>query len=100
MRRPVTDIDWTILSLSALFVGGEHTGRFRLGGNELLTAADGKSWITYEDFSIALLKKSNNRNTFEKGLRFRLLSRQLHYANARNETQPQTASHRCWPQDK
>jgi hypothetical protein len=27
----------------------------RLGGNELLTAADRKSWITYEDFSIALL---------------------------------------------
>lgn len=53
--RSVTDIDWTILSPSALFVEGERTGRFRLGGNELLTAADGKSWITYEDFSIALL---------------------------------------------
>lgn len=53
--RSVTDIDWTMLSPSALFVEGERTGRFRLGGNELLTAADGKSWITYEDFSIALL---------------------------------------------
>ena len=53
--RSVTDIDWTILSPSALFVEGERTGRFRLGGNELLTAANGKSWITYEDFSIALL---------------------------------------------
>jgi hypothetical protein len=58
-----------VLSLSALFVGGERTGRFHLGGNELLTAPDWKGWITYEDFSIPLLKKSNNRNTFEKGLR-------------------------------
>lgn len=53
--RSITDLDWTMLSPSAHFVEGERTGSFRVGSNELLTAADGKSWITYEDFSIALL---------------------------------------------
>jgi hypothetical protein len=53
--RSVTDLDWTMLSPSALFVEGERTGKFRLGGNGLLTAEDGKSWITYQDFSIAFM---------------------------------------------
>jgi putative NADH-flavin reductase len=55
LLRSVTDLDWTMLSPSALFIAGERTGVFRLGDDTLLTAADGKSWISYEDFSIALL---------------------------------------------
>ncbi len=46
---------WTFLSPSALFLPGERTGRFRLGGDQLLTAADGKSWISMEDYAIAAL---------------------------------------------
>ena len=53
--RTVDDLDWTLLSPSALFVAGERTGTFRLGGDHLLTGADGKSWITYEDYAVALL---------------------------------------------
>jgi putative NADH-flavin reductase len=53
--RSVTDLDWTMLSPSALFIEGERTGKFRLGADTLLTAADGKSWISYEDFAAALL---------------------------------------------
>lgn len=48
-------IEWTFLSPSALFVPGERTGKFRLGQDQLLVAADGKSSISYEDFAIALL---------------------------------------------
>ena len=44
-----------MLSPSALFAAGERTGKFRLGGDSLLTGADGKSWISYEDFAVALL---------------------------------------------
>ncbi len=33
---------------------GERTGKFRLGTDQLLTAADGKSWITFADYAIAL----------------------------------------------
>lgn len=47
-------LDWTFLSPSALFTAGERTGRFRLGTDQLLTAADGKSWISFEDFAVAL----------------------------------------------
>jgi uncharacterized protein len=44
----------TFLSPQALFTAGERTGKFRLGTDQLLTAADGKSWISFEDFAVAL----------------------------------------------
>jgi len=51
-REPV--LNWTFLSPSALFTDGERTGTFRLGADQLLVAADGRSWISYEDFAVAL----------------------------------------------
>jgi putative NADH-flavin reductase len=48
------ELNWTFLSPSALFVPGERTGKFRLGTDQLLTAADGKSSISFEDFAVAL----------------------------------------------
>jgi uncharacterized protein len=51
----VKDLDWTYLSPSAFFGPGERTGKFRLADNTLLTAADGKSSISYEDYAIAML---------------------------------------------
>lgn len=48
-------LDWTFLSPSVFFGPGERTGRFRLGGDELLSDAEGKSHISYEDYAIALL---------------------------------------------
>lgn len=53
--RVVDDLDWTMLSPSALFTEGKRTGVFRLGTDTLLTGVDGKSWISYEDFAVALL---------------------------------------------
>jgi putative NADH-flavin reductase len=47
-------LNWTFLSPSALFTAGERTGKFRLGTDQLLTATDGKSWISFEDFAVAL----------------------------------------------
>ena len=49
------DLDWTYLSPSMLFDGSERTGKFRLGMDELLTAADGTSSITFPDFAIAMV---------------------------------------------
>jgi putative NADH-flavin reductase len=40
---------------SVFFGPGERTGKFRLGKDELLTADDGKSHISYEDYATALL---------------------------------------------
>jgi putative NADH-flavin reductase len=48
-------LDWTFLSPSVFFGPGERTAKFRLGVDELLTAEDGKSHISYEDYAIALL---------------------------------------------
>jgi putative NADH-flavin reductase len=47
-------LNWTFLSPSALFTAGERTGKFRLGTDQLLTGTDGKSWISFEDFAVAL----------------------------------------------
>lgn len=49
------DFEWTFLSPSMFFGPGERTGSFRLGDETLLTAADGKSSISYEDFAVAML---------------------------------------------
>lgn len=53
--RGETEIDWVFLSPSAIFTAGERTGNFRLGGDTLLVDQDGKSHISFEDFSIAML---------------------------------------------
>ena len=54
LLRAEQELNWTFLSPQALFVAGERTGRFRLGDDQLLTSADGKSWISFEDFAVAL----------------------------------------------
>jgi putative NADH-flavin reductase len=54
LLRAETELNWTFLSPSALFTAGERTGKFRLGTDQLLTASDGKSSISFEDFAVAL----------------------------------------------
>ena len=54
LLRAEKELNWTFLSPSALFVAGERTGKFRLGTDQLLTATDGKSSISFEDFAVAL----------------------------------------------
>lgn len=52
--RQVNDLDWTFLSPSAFFGPGARTGKFRTSDNTLLTGADGKSSISYEDYALAM----------------------------------------------
>jgi putative NADH-flavin reductase len=54
LLRAEAELNWTFLSPSALFTAGERTGKFRLGNDQLLTSADGKSSISFEDFAVAL----------------------------------------------
>jgi uncharacterized protein len=54
LLRQEKELNWTLLSPSALFAPGERTGGFRLGTDQLLTGADGNSWISFEDFAVAL----------------------------------------------
>lgn len=48
-------LDWTFLSPAALIEPGERTGTFRLGGDQLLTDAQGNSRVTFEDYAIAMV---------------------------------------------
>ncbi|GHC69821.1 NAD(P)-dependent oxidoreductase [Limoniibacter endophyticus] len=68
MLRNQTDLDWTFLSPSAEFVAGERTGNFRLGQDTLLTDENGRSWISYEDFAIALVDEIQTPK--HRGVRF------------------------------
>ncbi|WP_283181496.1 NAD(P)-dependent oxidoreductase [Pseudomonas svalbardensis] len=53
--REESDLDWTFLSPSAEFVEGERTGTFRIGKDDLLVSSEGRSWITFADYAIAML---------------------------------------------
>jgi putative NADH-flavin reductase len=53
--RQEQDLDWTFLSPSAEFVEGERTGKFRIGKDDLLVSSEGRSWITFADYAIAML---------------------------------------------
>ena len=53
--RQERDLDWTFLSPSAEFVEGQRTGKFRIGKDDLLVSSEGRSWITFADFAIAML---------------------------------------------
>ena len=53
--RTVDDLDWTYFSPAAVIEPGERTGTFRMGGDQLLSDAQGESRISAEDFAIALV---------------------------------------------
>jgi putative NADH-flavin reductase len=68
--RQETTLDWTFLSPSAEFVPGERTGKFRLGGDQLLSTEQG-SRISFEDYAIALVdeieRPAHSRQRFTVG---------------------------------
>lgn len=71
LLRGEAGLDWSFLSPSAMFVPGERTTRFRLGGDQLLTDAEGRSHISFEDFAIALVdeleRPAHSRRRFTVG---------------------------------
>ena len=50
-----SDINWTFFSPAGMIGPGERTGKFRLGKDQLVTDAEGKSVISAEDYAVALL---------------------------------------------
>jgi putative NADH-flavin reductase len=69
--RAEKELDWTFISPSALFEPGERTGSYRAGGDQLLADANGKSWISMEDYAIAMAdeieKPAHSRRRFTVG---------------------------------
>ena len=49
------DLDWTYLSPAAVIAPGERTGKFRLGGDQLVADAKGDSKISAEDYAVAMI---------------------------------------------
>jgi len=58
--RGVQDVKWSYASPSAEIAPGERTGAFRVGGDELLSDADGRSFISAEDFAVALVDEAES----------------------------------------
>lgn len=56
-----TDITWTFLSPSAVFdAEGNRTGSYKSGQDHLLVNSKGESYISYADYSIAVLDEIEN----------------------------------------
>lgn len=71
LLKQESGLDWTFLSPSAVIAPGERTGKFRLGTDQLLVDAAGKSTISAEDYAIALVdeleKPAHARRRFTVG---------------------------------
>jgi hypothetical protein len=65
------DVDWTMLSPSAVIAPGERTGKFRLGGDQLLVDAEGASRISVQDYAVAFVDEleepAHSRRRFTVG---------------------------------
>jgi len=53
--REEKELEWTFLSPSIMLVPGTRTGKFRIGGDQVLKDAKGDSRISQEDLSVAIL---------------------------------------------
>ena len=54
------ELEWTVLCPPMSIEPGQRTGRFRLGLDDLLVAADGSSSISLEDFAMAVIDELEN----------------------------------------
>ena len=48
-------LDWVFLSPAKYLTPGERTGRFRLGGDQVLVDAEGQCRISVEDYAVAMI---------------------------------------------
>lgn len=54
-KSEASGLDWTYVSPAAEIAPGERTGRYRTTDETLLVDAKGKSFITFQDYAVALL---------------------------------------------
>ena len=66
-----SDINWTYFSPPMMIEPGVRTGKFRLGGDRLIVDGQGKSWVSFEDYAVALVdeleKPAHERSRFTIG---------------------------------
>ncbi len=54
-KAGMAEFDWTAISPAALIAPGTRTGKFRTGTDQLLVDDKGKSYISAEDFAVAVV---------------------------------------------
>jgi putative NADH-flavin reductase len=54
-KAGMAEFDWTAVSPAAVITPGTRTGKYRIGTDQLLVDAQGKSYISAEDFAVAIL---------------------------------------------
>ena len=59
--RKEPELEWSYLSPSAELKPGERTGKFRLGGDQLLVDANGQSKISVQDYAVAMIDELESR---------------------------------------
>lgn len=57
LLREEAGLNWTMLSPSAVIAPGQRTAQFRLGGDQLLSDAEGNSRISVEDYAVAMMNE-------------------------------------------
>ncbi|MFD5144656.1 NAD(P)-dependent oxidoreductase [Streptomyces sp. NPDC058401] len=55
LYRQAGSLDWTFISPAAQIEPGERTGTYRVGGEQLLVDAEGKSQISIADYAVAFV---------------------------------------------
>lgn len=60
LLRGQSEQTWTMLSPAAEIFPGERTGRFQLGGDQLITDQDGNSRISVQDYAVAMIDELEN----------------------------------------
>jgi putative NADH-flavin reductase len=56
--RTISDVQWTYLSPPGGLTLGARTGKYRLGTDQLLRDAEGKSTMSVEDYAVALIDEA------------------------------------------
>ena len=64
--RTVSDVRWTYFSPAAMIAPGTRTGKFRLGGDQMIVDAKGDSRISMEDYAVAVLDEAEKPTHVEK----------------------------------
>ncbi|MGA9575294.1 MAG: NAD(P)H-binding protein [Lysobacterales bacterium] len=56
--RTITDVNWSYATPARNFTNGKRTGVFRIGGDQMLEDARGRSRISRADFAVALINEA------------------------------------------
>jgi hypothetical protein len=65
-KAGMAEFDWTAVSPAALIEPGTRTGKYRTGTDQLLVNDKGKSYISAEDFAVAVVDEIENPHFQDK----------------------------------